>query len=131
MEQIINGQTYQIGAMSTMSQLKVARRLGPALPILQGLTAEANQGKDPTLLTVLMLSKLSDEDTDVVMYECLASVARRQESGWASVYVKGALMFSDMDLRTLLLLTTQVIQENLGDFFRTALASLEGQKVPK
>lgn len=125
MEMLIEGNTYQVGNMDAFSQLHVARKLGPALPIVEGLVSERNVGKDVTLLVVLILSKLTDEETEYVIGKCMSVVSRKQEQGWAKLYTNGALMFSDTSMHAIIQLTAQCIVTNLGDFFRTALASLE------
>lgn len=125
MELQIEGITYQIGSLDAFSQLHVVRKLGPALPIVEGLVSERNAGKDVTLLVVLILSKLTDEETEYVINKCMSVVSRKQDQGWARVHVNGALMFSDTTMQAIIQLTAQCIVTNLGDFFRTALASLQ------
>lgn len=119
---------YQIGPMDAFSQLHVARKLSPAMPILEPLLADRNAGKDVTLLVVILMSRLSDEETEYVIDKCLSVVSRKQDKGWAKVRVNGVLMFSDTSMHALVQLTAAAIAENLGDFFRTALANLEAQK---
>ena len=53
----LNGQQFEIGKLTVFEQLAVARKLGPAIPIVEGLVADRNAGKDITLLVVLMLSR--------------------------------------------------------------------------
>ena len=120
----INGQQFEIGKLTVFEQLAVARKLGPAIPIVEGLVADRNAGKDITLLVVLMLSRLSDAESDEIVKKCLSVVLISQEGGWAKLMPNGVLMFSDIDLSSLLQLTAAVIVENLGTFFNTALASL-------
>lgn len=123
----VEGQLYQIAKLDAFTQLHVARKLGGALPLMDGLVSERNQGKDMSLLMVLLMSKLTDEETDYVVKKCLNAVSRKQPQGWASLQSGGTIMFSDVSVSALINLTAQVIVENLGDFFRTALANLEGQ----
>jgi hypothetical protein len=101
--------------------------LGGALPLIDGLVREQNQGKDMTMMMVLLMSKLTDEESDYIMFKCLTAVSRRQPQGWVNIQSNGTLMFSDITVGALFKLTATVITENLGDFFRTALANLEGQ----
>lgn len=127
MELDIAGQSYStIGKLDAFTQLHIARRLGSALPIVEGLVANANKGKDMNILTVLMLSHISDEDTEYVLRKCLSVVGRRQEKGISKLTAKdGSLMFDDLPMDGMLKLTVAVIEENLGDFFREALSSLD------
>ena len=122
----LKGNEYQIGSLNAFDHLHVVRKLAPALPLVEGLVAERNAGKDMTMLTVFVISKLSDEDSDYVISKCLSAVSRKQSSGYAKLMANGALMFNDLDVTDMLKLTAQVIVENLGDFFRTALSTLDG-----
>lgn len=113
------------GKLSVFDQLHLARKLGPALPILEGLVAPENAGKDKKVLTVLMMSQLPDSDSAFVLHKCLSVVAVRQADGTRAKLTAGdgSLMFDDVEMSTVLDLTVVVIEENLGDFFRTALSS--------
>ena len=122
------------GKLDAFSQLHVARKLGPAIPIVEGLIGVRNADKDKSILTVLMLSHISDADTDFVMRKCLSLVYRKQgeTSKPAKVQAQdGSLMFDDITLSEMLQLTVTVIEENLGDFFRTALANLDQEVTAK
>jgi hypothetical protein len=120
------------GLLNAFSQLHVARKLGPSVSIVAGMVDPANAEKEKTLLTVLMLSHISDEDTEFIIRKCLSVVTRKQASGtFAAVQSPdGQIMFDDMSMATILELTVGVIEENIGDFFRTALARLD-QEVSK
>lgn len=121
------GATYHTGKLDTFTQLHLARKLGPSIPIVSGLINPENAGKDKGILTVLMLSHIGDLDADFVIRKCLSVVTRRSAEGsLAKVQTPdGTLMFDDISLPVMLELTVAVIEENLGDFFRTALASME------
>ena len=121
----IGEQEYEIGILTAMEQLKVARKLAPALPIIEGLTAERNAGKDVKVLTILMMAKLSDEDSQSITETCLGAVKRRQGDALAHIMVNGNMMFADITLDSVLQLTTAVIMDNLGSFFKDALAGLK------
>ena len=123
----LNNQEYSTsGKLDTFTQLHVARKLGPAMPVLEGMVDPDNLSKDKTLLTVLMLSKIGDSDVEYIMRRCLSVVTRKHIGGFAKIQTaEGNLMFDDISLHTLLELTVTVIEENLGDFFRTALGGLE------
>lgn len=116
------GHLYSIGTLDAMAQLGVARRLTPLSVLIQGMTAEENKDKDTTVLVILMLGQLSDADNDHVVKTCLSVVKIQQMDSWAPVTAPGgAMMFSFMSMKVIVDLTTQVILENLGGFFRTAL----------
>jgi hypothetical protein len=112
--------------LNAFDQLHLARKLSPALPIIEGLVDPANVGKDKQVLTVLLLSHVADADVDFVLRKCLRVVCRRQADGQLARLQSsdGQLMFSDTSLADLLELAVNVIEENLGDFFRTALGAL-------
>lgn len=128
-ELTIRDKVYLLGKVDTFTQLHLARKLGPSIPIVEGLMDPRNAEKDKSILTVLMLSHISDVDTDFVIRKCMSVVHRRQaESKPAKVQAPdGTLMFDDITLSDMLEITVAVIEENLGDFFRTALASMAAQ----
>ena len=126
-EHTIGGKKYSVGKVDTFTQLHLARKLGPSIPIIDGLIDQRNAEKNKDLLTVLMFSHISDTDVEFVIRKCLSVVHRRQDDG-KPVKIQaqdGTLMFDDISLSEMMELTVKVINENLGDFFRTALASME------
>ncbi len=131
----IDGKTYVTsGPLNTFAQLGLARKLAPGLPALSAVIDHKNQSKDKSLLSVLMLSRLSDEDSEYVIQTCLSVVSRVDEaSGKAAPLVaKGAgLMFADVNMGAMLEIAIAVIEENLGDFFRSALANLDQEAQAK
>ena len=122
----INGITYSTTAkLDAFTQLHVARKLGAALPVVDGLVRQENAGKDKTLLSLLMLSNISDADADFVVKKCLGVVVRNSGNQPAKIQTpSGELMFDDISLAAVLDLAVAVIEENLGDFFRTSLGRL-------
>lgn len=129
-ELTVGGKRYATSTkLDAFVQLHIARKLGPALPIVEGLVDPANVAKDKSVLTLLMFSHISDTDTEFIIRKCLSVVQRRQEDG-KPVKIQapdGSLMFDDIPLADLLTLTVAVVDENLGDFFRTALDSIAKQ----
>jgi hypothetical protein len=69
------------------------------------------------------MSHVSDSDTEYVIKKCMSVVLRKGTDGRPSKVQapNGDLMFDDISLETMLELTVAIIEENLGDFFRTAL----------
>lgn len=111
--------------LDTMAQLQLARRLVSLTVLIESMTKPENLGKDQTLLVTMMLGQLSDADHSFLMTTCLKSVFRKDGEVWAKVMTDtGALMYVDIDLDTLVNLVATVIVENLGDFFRIALAKM-------
>jgi len=119
------------GKLDAFTQLHIARKLGPTLPIIEGLVKPENDEKGKDLVTVLMLSHISDEDTEYVIRKCLAVVVRQPETEGPFAPIQtpqGSLMFDDISMSDMLGLTIGVIEENLGDFFRTSLADLKAEE---
>lgn len=118
------------GAMSVSDQFALARKLAPAIPVLQGLLKRENLDKERSLLTVLMFSNISEEASQYVLGKCINVIARQDPASGNFAKLsdgKGNLMFQDITLPVLMELVVDVIDENLGDFFRTALDSLQAQ----
>ena len=127
-EIVLGGHAYTTRSKLTVfAQLDVARKLGPAFPIVSGLVDKENAGKDKAILTVLALSHLPDASSEWIVKTCLNTVFRVQDGGKLARVTNdaGGLMFDDLAMTDLLTLTIEVLEDNLGDFFRTALASLK------
>ncbi|MGX6999912.1 phage tail assembly chaperone [Caballeronia sp. KNU42] len=119
----IGGHLYRVGHMDVRKQFHVARRIGPAmLGFLGGSMLKGAKLSDMIGPVVDALSKMSDEDSDYVLDQCLAVVTRAQNGGeWARVIApSGGLMFQDIDLAQMLKLAQAVLKENLRGFFPTA-----------
>ena len=61
-----------------------------------------------------VLSRMEEADVDYVLKKCLAVVARHNGQHYVPVMRSGSLMFDDIDLATLMQLTMEVVQDNLG-----------------
>ena len=108
--------------LDTFAQLHLARRLAPALPIIEGILKEEEGNNQRSLLSILLFSKLDEKDSEFVINKCLSMVLRQQEKNLAKIQAgNGMLMFDDIDLHVMLQLTLSVLEENLGGFFRTLL----------
>lgn len=116
--------SYNIGPLDVFSQLNIARRLTPVSPVIEGLTNPENEGKDFTILVILMLGKLRDEDSDFVIRKCLQAVRINTNDQWFPIVnAQGGLQYQHIGMKLMVDLATAVILENLGDFFRTALSA--------
>lgn len=107
--------------------LHVARKMSPALPLLDPLFDEKNSKRDNTVLIVMALSRIPDDDCNFIIQKCLSKVSRfeKEANKYAPVLSRsGDLMYQDITLKQMLDISVQVIEENLGDFFRTALGAL-------
>lgn len=114
------------GKLSLTDQFGIARKLGAVMPLIGPMVTPDNVEKDKTLLTLLMLGNLSDEVSAYVTGKCLSVVTTTDTSGNLCKLMGpgGTFMFQDVGVEDILQLSAKVIEENLGDFFRTALGSL-------
>lgn len=121
------GHDYVIlSALDTFSQLKIARKLAPATPVVEGLVNPENRDKNKELLTVMALANISDDDVDLLIKLCLTNIVRRSPSGDSKIQTpSGQLQFDDITLKVLMELTVKTIELNVGDFFHTALVELD------
>lgn len=111
------------GKLDVFTQLALARKLAPAIPIVDIQLKAENKDKPKGILVVMMLSQIDDNDSQYVVNKCLSVVLRKQDDGnFAKVQAtNSALMFDDLTMSDVLELVSWVIEENLGDFLRTAL----------
>ena len=143
----INGTTYRIGKMDTLSQFHVGRKLAPLMvALLEGFKnnrpkavatfPETGNGHQPpeevaedpeasdrflALLSesdfLTALASMSVEDSEFCIKSCLKVVQVQQGSLYSSLMTKSGVFCFEVDLSTMLSLTFQVLQENIGSFF--------------
>lgn len=135
MEFQIKGIDYRTSKLSVFDQLKVSRKL---LPVLAGLLAEYGSIRDmipkkdgtdadPESYSAILekvlpkvadqLAALSEEDTNAIIFPCLAVVSRRQDkNSWVPVARQNELMFDDIDLLSMLQMVGRVVGDSLGNF---------------
>lgn len=125
----VNGISYTVGKLNAFEQLHVARRLAPVLAELFTSFKAHPEVADSGLDAILQLAsvplaetfaKMSNDDVDYVVNACLSVCQRQQAKGFAKVMVNNILMFQDIEIDTLMALTTAVVEENLGRFFPTS-----------
>jgi hypothetical protein len=73
-----------------------------------------------------VLAKMSDEDVNYVLKKCLNVCLRHNGSNWTPLMRGDNLMFEDLDLATLMQLTMEVVQDNLGPSLRGLLGQPSG-----
>ena len=144
----IGGNAYRINSMSAMTQFHVMRKLGPVLPGIVPVLAQAaaalpqadSQEADGAMATVdgvaaiamaaqpLLdgLASMADADAEYVINHCLSAVMRRDAGGksWSAVSRDGVTMFDDIDLMTSMQIVWAVLRENYTSFFRAASTAL-------
>lgn len=144
----IGGNTYRINSMPAMTQFHVMRKLGPVLPGIVPVLAQAaaalpqadGQEDGGAMATVdgvaaiamaarpLLdgLAAMADADAEYVINHCLSAVMRRDAGGksWSAVHRDGVTMFDDIDMMTSMQIVWAVLRENYTSFFRAASTSL-------
>lgn len=144
----IGGNAYRINSMSAMTQFHVMRKLGPVLPGIVPVLAQAAAAlpqadgqEDGSAMTTVDgvaaiamaarplldgLAAMADADAEYVINHCLSAVMRRDAGGksWSAVSRDGVTMFDDIDLMTSMQIVWAVLRENYTGFFRAASTAL-------
>lgn len=144
----IGGNAYRINSMSAMTQFHVMRKLGPVLPGIVPVLAQAaaalpqaDDQEDGGAMTTVDgvaaiamaacplldgLAAMADADAEYVINHCLSAVMRRDSGGksWSAVSRDGVTMFDDIDLMTSMQIVWAVLRENYTGFFRAASTAL-------
>lgn len=128
----LGGRKFKIGRMNTFKQFHVVRRLAPLLgELLPALTEiQKKQGKlqksdienleDTAKILQPILagfSKLSDGDSEFVLYGLLSCVEVQLGNSWAKVATENMLMVQDLELPALLQIAGRAFMANLSSFF--------------
>jgi hypothetical protein len=134
----IGGREFKLNKIDAMKQFHVARRIGPILaelvPAMKGIskvnsdsmTEEQKLEEFARIATPFMagISKLSDADSDYVLYRLLSAVEVKQpaSNSWARIAVIGPdgnamLMMQDLELPMLLQAAGRALMYNLSGFF--------------
>lgn len=135
------GRDFQMRKLDAMKQFHIVRRIGPILgeilPAIKGgdfakfSTAKAVEALPEEKKFEMMaqfvgpvmngLSKLSDEDANIVLYGLLSCVEIKQAGGnWASISTGNMLMIQDLEFPALMQIAGRSFIFNLSGFF-TAL----------
>lgn len=136
------GNVYRIGELTPMQQFHVFRRLAPLIGSVQAeiseavsapstLPADASESDQKNEFSARVmgviakvLGTMADAEVEYIVNTCLGVVSRQQNDRFAPVMNSGRLMFSDVDMPTMLRLTTTTVQENLGGFFAQGIGAL-------
>lgn len=126
----IKDKEYHLRNLNTFEHFELARKLAPVLTLL-------SMQKDKALLKqgfaqsfVSLVGELRKEDMDIVLATCLTGVTREDQNGGVQpIYVSGQLMFTDIDLNTMMDIIWEVLlKARLLDFFAARPSnSTEGQ----
>lgn len=127
----IGGRQFKLSKMDTIKQFHIVRRVGPILSDLMPAFKDAKALQDAESLsldekldaiakvaTPFMegLAKLSDQDSEFVLFGLLNAVEVQQPVGWARVANGTMLMAQDLELPTLLQLAGRAFMFNLSGF---------------
>lgn len=127
----IGERDFKLSKINAMKQFHVVRRIGPILsemiPAMQEITSkkQENLSEEEKLEMAAKfagpimngLSRLSDKDSEFVLYTLLASVEIKQEGNYARLVVNDALMFDNLGLSLLLQVAGKAFMFNLSGFF--------------
>lgn len=142
----LGGREFKLIKLDAMKQFHVARRLGPILadllPSMKGVMKLVKKGSVPTVesLTAEMssrpeseqlesaaeflspimdgLSKLSDEESEMVLRTLLSGVEMKQSAGnWLRISNGTLFAVQDLDLPVMLNLAGRSFMHNLAGFF--------------
>lgn len=130
----INGRQFKLGKINAFKQFHIVRRVGPILAdMIPALGTVQKISKDGSLSEsekfdefakiaapfMTGISKLSDADSEYVLYGLLESVEIQQEQhgNWAPIAKGSMLMMQDLELPLLLQIAGRAFAFNLAGFF--------------
>jgi hypothetical protein len=138
------GREFKLSKLDAFKQFHIVRRLGPILgdiiPVAQKLKGikEEGQSEEEKFETIAQLakpimeglSKLSDQDANIVLLGLLSSVEVKQQpaNNWARIARDGNLMIQDMELPVMLQVAGRAFAYNLAGFFAIAPQTSHGGK---
>jgi hypothetical protein len=124
---------FKLGKINAIKQFQIARRVAPILsemlPMLdpiaksmndQSLSESEKFGKGVVLAKPVLegFSKLSDKDSEYVLFTLLSSVEMQQSSGnWAKLANESMILFQDLELSVLMNAAGRAFFHNLTGFF--------------
>jgi hypothetical protein len=128
------GRHFKLNRIDALKQFHIVRRIGPTLaemlPVLKEADKTPEQFDEAPMSEKLEmmaqfagpalngLSKLSDEDAELVLFGLLSSIEVKQPSGnWAKVVSGNMLMMEDLELPSLLQLAGHAFMFNVSNFF--------------
>ena len=126
------GRKFKIGKLNVFKQFHVVRRIAPVLadmlPVmgdLQKATKNNQKSEDEKFQEVASIlapilkgfSKLSDQDSEFVLYGLLSCVEVQLGNSWTKIATDNLLMVQDFDLPALLQIAGRSFMANLSNFF--------------
>jgi len=127
------GRQFKLSKIDAFKQFHIVRRIGPILsellPAMKGMSQLKNFDELPEekklehiaqFATPIMvgLSRLSDADSELVLYGLLSAVEMLHPAGgWSRVSTGSMLMIQDLELPALLQIAGRAFMYNLSGFF--------------
>lgn len=129
----LGGRKFKLHKINAMVQFHVVRRIGPLLTEMMsvmakiakknvdGMSEEAKLEEFALIATPIMtgLSRLSDTDSEYVLFRLLTAVEMHQPqfNVWGKVATESAIMMQDLEFPVLLQLAGRSLMFNLKGFF--------------
>lgn len=140
----LGGRKFKLNKINAMVQFHIVRRIGPLITELisvmgqiskknvEGMTEEEKVMEFGKLATPIMmgLSKLSDQDSEYVLYRLLAAVEVHQPqfNVWSHVArAESGIMFQDIELPVIMQVAARSLMFNLKGFFSLLPQKASGQ----
>lgn len=129
----IGGKRFKLRKLNAFKQFHVVRRVAPLLadllPVMgsiqkitkpdNGKTEAEKFEESAKILAPIMtgFSKLSDQDSEFLLYGLLSSIEMQNGNVWSKVATENILMMQDLELPILLNLAGRAFMFNLSGFF--------------
>lgn len=127
----IGDRQFKLSKINAMKQYHIVRRIAPILsellPSLKGIAnkkiedlsqdEQMDQAAAFAGPVMMGLSKLSDKDSEFVLYSLLSSVEINRDGVWARMVQGENLMFQDLELPILLQAAGRAFMYNMTGFF--------------
>jgi hypothetical protein len=132
MEFELEGQTYKAEKINAINQFHILRRLMPVLGnVAPFLNNEGLNGFDALPPLADAIGKLSDSDSEYVIYGLLKSITRKEPSGmgWSQIHNGHDIMFLDIktNMKIMMSLAINAFKFNMSGFFSELPSVLKDQ----
>ena len=119
----VKGNEYSAGKLDAKRQFHITRRL---LPLMGGFIKEGHMEGETSEAAIAAFLKIAgnmeDEQLDYIFDHCLAVVKRKDGDISAQITApipngKRAILYEDIDMMAMLIISFNVIKRNLSSFF--------------
>jgi hypothetical protein len=131
----VAGQSYKSGKMDAIKQSHVVRRLTPVAGSIKQAFDLAGQPETFSMVDAIpimskVVSEMSDEHWEYILYACLDITQRQQGTAWTRIRMGNSLMFEDIQLSEMMQIVWSVLNDNLANFISALLAQISAQAKP-